>query len=147
MSRASGSLKRNIKVVTKIAAIFENPNVGAVIALAMIYNAITDAPNAIIQERKKVGIGYRTFQNFRSSILFFHGRTKPVSTRLRLETFIVRKTLHEFLSIMFGLYITHVQNNHSPLVNYFIFTIPMTAHIFQTAQVWISSILNQTCAT
>jgi len=82
MSRASGSLKRNIKVVTKIAAIFENPNVGAVIALAMIYNAITDAPNAIIQERKKVGIGYRTFQNFRSSILFFHGRTKPVSTRL-----------------------------------------------------------------
>jgi transposase len=36
-------------------------------------NAMAERLNGKIQELKTVGKGYRTFANFRSAILFFHG--------------------------------------------------------------------------
>jgi len=36
-------------------------------------NAMAERLNGKIQEVKSVGRGYRTFKNFRSAILFFHG--------------------------------------------------------------------------
>jgi transposase len=36
-------------------------------------NAMAERLNGKIQEIKTVGRGYRTFKNFRSAILFFHG--------------------------------------------------------------------------
>ncbi len=74
MRWASDSLKRNIKEVTKIVTMFNNHIVGVVNALTMDYNnAMAERLNGKIQELKTVGRGYRTFQNFRSAILFFYG--------------------------------------------------------------------------
>jgi len=36
-------------------------------------NAMAERLNGKIQEVKLIGRGYRTFENFRSAILFFHG--------------------------------------------------------------------------
>ena len=71
---ASNSLRRKIKEVTKVVTMFNNHIKGVVNALVTNYNnAMAERLNGKIQELKTIGRGYRTFANFRSAILFFHG--------------------------------------------------------------------------
>lgn len=68
------SQKRKIKEIDKVVAMFNNHIKGVVNALLMnLNNAMAERLNGKIQELKTVGKGYRTFANFRSAILFFHG--------------------------------------------------------------------------
>lgn len=68
------SQKRKIKEIDKVIAMFNNHIKGVVNALLMnLNNAMAERLNGKIQELKTVGKGYRTFTNFRSAILFFHG--------------------------------------------------------------------------
>jgi len=63
-----------IKEVTKVAEMFKKHFWGVVNALITTFNnAMAERLNGKIQEIKTVGRGYRTFINFRSAILFFHG--------------------------------------------------------------------------
>lgn len=65
---------RHIKEVTKVVEMFKNHLPGVVNALILRFsNAMAERLNGKIQEIKTVGRGYRTFENFRSAILFFHG--------------------------------------------------------------------------
>jgi len=74
MQWAADSARRNINEVTKIVNMFNSHIAGVVNALVMNYsNAMAERLNGKIQELKTVGRGYRTFENFRSAILFFHG--------------------------------------------------------------------------
>ncbi|UAM99102.1 ISL3 family transposase [Polaribacter litorisediminis] len=67
-------LNTNIKEVIKVAKMFNNHLKGVINALTQRYsNAMAERLNGKIQEIKTVGRGYRTFANFRSAILFFHG--------------------------------------------------------------------------
>lgn len=70
-------LKTNIKEVIKVAKMFNNHLKGVCNALVERFsNAMAERLNGKIQEVKSVGRGYRTFNNFRSAILFFHGGLK-----------------------------------------------------------------------
>ena len=72
---SANSLKREIKEVTKVVDMFNNPINGVVNALISNYsNAMAERLNGKIQELKTIGRGYKTFANFRSAILFFHGK-------------------------------------------------------------------------
>jgi len=63
-----------IREVTKVAEMFNNHFAGVLNAIVTTYNnAMAERLNGKIQEIKTVGKGYRTFKNFRSAILFFHG--------------------------------------------------------------------------
>jgi len=63
-----------IKEVTKVVEMFKNHMPGIINALITTFNnAMAERLNGKIQEIKTVGRGYRTFKNFRSAILFFHG--------------------------------------------------------------------------
>jgi transposase len=67
-------LNTNIKEVIKVAKMFNNHIKGVCNALTQSFsNAMAERLNGKIQEIKTVGRGYRTFKNFRSAILFFHG--------------------------------------------------------------------------
>lgn len=67
-------LNTNIKEVIKVAKMFNNHLKGVINALTQSYsNAMAERLNGKIQEIKTVGRGYRTFADFRSAILFFHG--------------------------------------------------------------------------
>lgn len=67
-------LKTNIKEVIKVAKMFNNHLEGVCNAMVESFsNAMAERLNGKIQEVKSVGRGYRTFKNFRSAILFFHG--------------------------------------------------------------------------
>ncbi len=71
---ASDSTKRKINEMTKVVDMFNN-HLNEVIN-ALIYdfnNGMAERLNGKIQELKTVARGYRTFDNFRSSILFFYG--------------------------------------------------------------------------
>jgi transposase len=71
---AANSLRRNIREVNKVVDMFNNHIQGVVHALVTNYsNAMAERLNGKIQELKTIGRGYRTFVNFRSAILFFHG--------------------------------------------------------------------------
>ncbi len=64
----------NIKEITKVAEMFKTHFWGVVNAIITTFNnAMAERLNGKIQEIKTVGRGYRTFKNFRSAILFFHG--------------------------------------------------------------------------
>ncbi len=66
--------KTNIKEIIKVAKMFNNHLEGVCNALVERFsNAMAERLNGKIQEVKSVGRGYRTFKNFRSAILFFHG--------------------------------------------------------------------------
>ena len=53
---------------------FNNHIRGVINALTTSFsNAMAERLNGKIQEIKTAGRGYRTFQNFRNAILFFHG--------------------------------------------------------------------------
>ncbi|REG82294.1 ISL3 family transposase [Algoriphagus antarcticus] len=68
------SKRKNIKEIDKVVETFNNHISGVVNALIMnLSNAMAERLNGKIQELKTVGKGYRTFANFRSAILFFHG--------------------------------------------------------------------------
>lgn len=68
------SKRRKIKEIDKVVETFNNHISGVVNALIMnLSNAMAERLNGKIQELKTVGKGYRTFANFRSAILFFHG--------------------------------------------------------------------------
>jgi transposase len=67
-------LKTNIKEVIKVAKMFNQHLDGVCNALVETFsNAMAERLNGKIQEVKSTGRGYRTFKNFRSAILFFHG--------------------------------------------------------------------------
>lgn len=71
---AEDSFMQNIKEVNKVILMFLNHIKGVVNALITnINNAMAERLNGKIQEIKSVSRGYRTFLNFRSAILFFHG--------------------------------------------------------------------------
>lgn len=74
MKWVSDAISKNIKEITKVVDMFNNHIIGVVNALVLNFNnAMAERLNGKIQELKTVGRGYRTFENFRSAILFFHG--------------------------------------------------------------------------
>ena len=71
---ANNAINKQIKEVSKIVQMFTDHLKGVVNALAYSFNnAMAERLNGKIQEIKTSGRGYRSFQNFRSAILFFHG--------------------------------------------------------------------------
>jgi len=67
-------LNTKIKELIKVAKMFNVHIKGVINALTSTFsNAMAERLNGKIQEIKTVGRGYRTFKNFRSAILFFHG--------------------------------------------------------------------------
>lgn len=71
---AQSSISKQIKEVSKVVNMFENHLTGVVNALVTNFNnAMAERLNGKIQELKTAGRGYRTFEKFRSAILFFHG--------------------------------------------------------------------------
>lgn len=66
--------RKKIKEIDKVVEMFNKHVSGVVNALLNnLTNAMAERLNGKIQELKTVGRGYRTFKNFRSAILFFHG--------------------------------------------------------------------------
>lgn len=71
---ARDSYMNNIREVNKVILMFLQHTKGVVNALiSKLNNAMAERLNGKIQEVKLVARGYRTFDNFRSAILFFHG--------------------------------------------------------------------------
>ena len=71
---ALDSFHKCINEMNKVVATFTRHSSGIVNALISgINNAMAERLNGKIQEVKTVARGYRTFKNFRSAILFFHG--------------------------------------------------------------------------
>jgi transposase len=71
---ATDSFMNRIKEVNKVILMFLNHCAGVINALISTFNnAMAERLNGKIQEIKTVSRGYRTFKNFRSAILFFHG--------------------------------------------------------------------------
>ena len=67
-------LRTNIKELVKVAKMFNKHIKGVINALTTSFsNAMAERLNGKIQEIKTAARGYRTFKNFRSAILFFHG--------------------------------------------------------------------------
>ena len=74
MRWAKSSKDFMIKEITKIVEMFKNHLPGVINALITSFNnAMAERLNGKIQELKTAGRGYRTFEKFRSAILFFHG--------------------------------------------------------------------------
>lgn len=64
-----------IKEVVKVANMFSGHLKGVLNAMtSTLSNAIAERLNGKIQLLKSIGRGYRKFDNFRSAILFFHGK-------------------------------------------------------------------------
>jgi transposase len=71
---ATDSFMNGIKEVNKVILMFLSHMKGVVNAMISSYsNAMAERLNGKIQEVKLCSRGYRTFKNFRSAILFFHG--------------------------------------------------------------------------
>jgi transposase len=71
---STDATQRKIKEIDKVVEMFNRHVSGVVNALLTnLNNAMAERLNGKIQELKTVGKGYRTFANFRSAILFFHG--------------------------------------------------------------------------
>ncbi len=69
------SYSKCIKEINKVIRTFAKHVIGIVNALISgLSNAMAERLNGKIQEIKTSARGYRTFENFRSAILFFHGR-------------------------------------------------------------------------
>ena len=74
MRWAKSSKDFMIKETTKIVEMFKNHLQGVINALITTFNnAMAERLNGKIQELKTSGRGYRTFEKFRSAILFFYG--------------------------------------------------------------------------
>lgn len=71
---AHDSFMNNIQEVNKVIMMFLNHSKGVINAMiAKLNNAMAERLNGKLQQLKTVARGYRTFENFRSAILFFHG--------------------------------------------------------------------------
>jgi len=74
MQWASDAINRKVNELTKVVTMFNDHMRGVLNALVSPFsNAMAERLNGKIQQLKTVGRGYRTFANFRSAILFFHG--------------------------------------------------------------------------
>lgn len=74
MNWASDAINRSMKEVTKVVDMFHAHLSGVINALVSNFsNAMAERLNGKIQQLKCIARGYRTFANFRSAILFFHG--------------------------------------------------------------------------
>ena len=63
-----------IREVNKVILMFLSHAKGVInVLITNLNNAMAERLNGKIQEVKLIGRGYRTFENFRSTILFFHG--------------------------------------------------------------------------
>lgn len=73
-SWAQNAINKDIPEISKVVEMFKTHVGGVVEALIFsLSNAMAERLNGKIQEIKVAGRGYRTFENFRSAILFFHG--------------------------------------------------------------------------
>lgn len=71
----ANALKSQINPIIKVAEMFKRHTVGIVNAMALNKsNAMAERLNGKIQEIKLSAKGYRTFENFRAAILFYHGK-------------------------------------------------------------------------
>lgn len=71
---SNSAINKQIKEVSKVVEMFKSHITGIIEALInSLSNAMAERLNGKIQEVKLAGRGYRTFKNFRSAILFFHG--------------------------------------------------------------------------
>jgi len=69
------ALNSNINAIVKVAEMFKRHMNGIVNAMTFNKsNAMAERLNGKIQEIKLSAKGYRTFENFRAAILFFHGK-------------------------------------------------------------------------
>lgn len=67
--------KSKIAPIVKVAEMFDRHKAGIVNAMTLgKNNSMAERLNGKIQEIKISGKGYRRFENFRSAILFFHGK-------------------------------------------------------------------------
>ena len=74
MKWASDAANKGMKEVSKVVEMFHAHMKGVLNALVCNFsNAMAERLNGKIQQLKSVARGYRTFANFRSAILFFHG--------------------------------------------------------------------------
>jgi transposase len=74
MNWAADAARRKMKEVTKVVGMFHAHVKGVINALVSNFsNAMAERLNGKIQQLKSIARGYRTFNNFRSAILFFHG--------------------------------------------------------------------------
>lgn len=80
MDWSSQTIRQGIKEMTKVATMFKNHMSGVANALVeTTSNAMAERLNGKIQLIKANARGYRTFENFRSAILFFEGGLKLYS--------------------------------------------------------------------
>lgn len=71
---SAASLKLKIRAVSKVVEMFGRHLKGVIYTLANKFsNAMTERLNGKIQVLKSISRSYRTFENFRSTILFFYG--------------------------------------------------------------------------
>jgi transposase len=71
---SAASLKLNIGAISNVVKMFGRHLKGVVYALANKFsNAMAERLNGKIQVLKSISRGHRTFDNFRSAILFFYG--------------------------------------------------------------------------
>ena len=69
------ALNSQIPFIIRVAEMFDRHMVGIVNAMALNKgNAMAERLNGKIQEIKLSAKGYRTFENFRAAILFYHGK-------------------------------------------------------------------------
>ena len=69
------ALKSQLNAIIKVAEMFKRHTAGIVNAMALNKsNAMAERLNGKIQEIKLSAKGYRTFENFRAAILFYHGK-------------------------------------------------------------------------
>ncbi|MBS1936273.1 MAG: ISL3 family transposase [Bacteroidetes bacterium] len=74
MKWASDAVNKGMNEVSKVVEMFHAHMNGVLNALVCNFsNAMAERLNGKIQQLKSVARGYRTFANFRSAILFFHG--------------------------------------------------------------------------
>lgn len=74
MRWAGDAANRHVAELDKVVQMFNSHIKGVINTLSTSFsNAMAERLNGKIQLLKSVGRGYRTFDNFRSAILFFHG--------------------------------------------------------------------------
>lgn len=67
--------KCQLSPVVKVAEMFDRHKIGIINAMNLSKNnSMADRLNGKIQEIKLCGRGYRTFENFKAAILFYHGK-------------------------------------------------------------------------
>jgi transposase len=74
------ALIHNIKEINEVIEMFDRHHEGIINAMSTgVNNSRAERLNGAIQELKTIGRGYRTTENFRTAILFFHGNLDMIS--------------------------------------------------------------------